>query len=360
MSIRNVVIGLLAVCVAASAGADFLNARCTMPTQFTMPAASPASEVFIKAGSGEWTPAEYETIDSKLRFHLDPGALGSSDIMLLINPPADLDIDDSTPPSVIGVKVDGKALRAMEDIHLGLSDEAPRMLKFGIADGENALDETSVKATINDRPLDDHAVTVTPITSQKATVTVHLGQVDYGKYEVAVSVADASPQRNTATARVTFDHFDTTNVLLADAGEVELKVDSCFANYESLAPLNDGAKDLTGVHCRNDVSWASAETPSPHWIEVTLDEPRTIEEVSVWWAYYNNTYHTSQDIEIQVPDGDGWKIVYQSPEGGHEPSAVTTFRFEPLETDRFRIYQHAGGGCAGRPDLMWVAEIEAR
>ncbi|MFP3904066.1 MAG: discoidin domain-containing protein [Armatimonadota bacterium] len=359
MRIRNLVMGLLAVSVAVSASADFINARCTMPTQFTMPAAGPASQVFIKAGSGEWTPAEYETINSSLRFHLDPGALGSSDIMLLINPPEDLDMNDRTPPTLTGVKVDGKALPAKDDIHLGLSEDAPRMLKFGLADAENAVDETSVEVTLNDRPLDDRAVTVTPITLQKATVTVDLGEVDYGKYELAVSVADASPQRNTATARVRFDHFDTTNVLLAGSG-VELKVDSCFSNYESLIPLNDGEKELSGVHCRNDVSWASAETPSPHWIEVTLDKPRTIEEVSVWWASYNNTYHTSQEIEIQVPAAEGWKTIYQSPGDGHNPSAVTTFRFEPLETDRFRIHQASGGGSAGRPDLMWVAEIEAR
>lgn len=346
------------LCTSATAGT--INARCTTATQFTISAAGSHNAVYIRTGEGTWVPAEYETVDGAMRFHLDPAELGGPEIMLLIDPPADLVIDDTTAPQITGIKVDGRAFPARDDIHLGLSSEAPGTVKVGFADSENALNLQAVRAAVNGRSVEQNAISVTQIAPKKATITVDLGALDYGNYQATIRAQDRSPQQNSTTATISFDCFDTTNVLLAGAGGVEFSVDSCFANYESLEPLNDGFKELTGVHCRNDVSWASAEDPTEHWVEVKLDEPREISEVSVWWAYYQNTYHTSQDIDIRVAGDDGWKTIYSSPESGHPARPVTTFRFDPVKTDHFRIYQHPGGGAPGRADLMWIAEVEAR
>jgi hypothetical protein len=139
-----------------------------------------------------------------------------------------------------------------------------------------------------------------------------------------------------------------------------VKVDSNYPNYPSIAPLTDGHKILSGAGAGNDVTWASAEHDGPHWIEVTMQEEKELSEVTIYWAYSGSTFHTSQKTMIQVPDGDGWKTIYESPDEGPGQQRSTTFTFDPVMTDRFRIVQPPGGGSPGRPDLMWVAEVEAR
>jgi len=39
---------------------------------------------------------------------------------------------------------------------------------------------------------------------------------------------------------------------------------------------------------------------------------------------------------------------------------VTTARFDPVTTSKFRVFMPAGKGSATRPNLLWVAEVKAR
>jgi len=345
-----------------SAYAATVRAICNVPAHLVMPLVQQNDpfRVFIKAGKGQWQPAEYELQDGRIIFHLQPAKLGGSDIMLLLNPPQDLDIYDNNPPALTGLKVDARQLPTESVVHLGVANRAPRLIRIGAVDAENALDLTSVSAKLDELAVREKNIRIESTEPSKATVSVRLRNVEYGRHRAIVSIPDASPQVNALQVVVAFDYVDTTNFLLAALADVKMRTDSCFPNYEILEPLNDGFKDLTGVHCQNDVSWASAEGPGDHWVEVTLPEPKTIKEVTVYWAYYSGAYHTSQKIEIQVPEDAGWRSIYSSPKEGHPVSRCTTFRFTPVKMDKFRVFQHSGGGAAGRPDLMWLAEIEAR
>lgn len=314
----------------------------------------------VRAGNHAWQPAKITTRDGHYIFNLSPAELGGNDILLLINPPAGLDISDVVPPAVTGLKVDGKPYPARPFTHLGIMPKAPHVILVGVADAANKLDTTSIEVTFNGDRLPKEAISVVPAGNNKATVSADLGDVEYGSHRAVISICDASPQRNVLKATVAFDRRSTTNYLNAGAYEVTLKTDSAYAGYESLASLTDGFIDLDGNHCQNDVSWASAEQPDDHWVEVTMDQPRTISEVSLYWAYLNTDYHTSQKILIQVPDGDSWKTVYSSPSGGMKIQKCSTLAFEPVKTQRFRVFQPAGGGSPTRTNLMWLAEIEAR
>jgi len=339
-----------------------VRAITNVPAHITVPIVGQAEplKIFIKAGDGQWQPAEYELKNDRIVFHLRPAELGSSDIMLLLNPPADLDIYDRNPPVLIGLKVDDRALPTKPSVHLGASNQAPQLIRVGVADSENALDLKSVEAKFDDLRVPDDAVVLQSAAPNKATISLQLRNVEYGRHRAMISVADASPQVNTLQVQVAFDRVDTTNFLLAALADVKMRTDSCFGGYESLVPLNDGFKDLNGIHCQNDVSWASVEAPGDHWVEVALPEPKTIKEVTVYWAYFGARYHTSQKVQIQVPDDGGWRTVYESPDEGHPESRCTTFAFPPVKTDKFRILQSSGGGPTNRPDIMWLAEIEAR
>lgn len=357
---------VLIVCMLAVAGATTglgaeVRAVCRIPAEIALPCrgASDTMRVFIK-GSGGWQPADYTMAGEKVIFRLRPGQLGSSEIRLLIDPPIGLDIDDITPPTLTGLKIDGRPVAAETTLHLGMAPGAPAMIRIGARDAENRLGLESAAATLDGVALPAESIKVERIDEQSASVEVRLGKIEYGSHRAVVSIADASPQANRVEVTVLFDRVDMTNYLLPTLPGVKLAVSSSFAGYEDLTALNDGRREFDGIHCQNDVSWASAEQPGPHWVQASLGQPRELREVTVYWAFYGSTFHTSQSLQVQVPDGSGWRTVYTSPPDGHPVGPCTTFSFPPVTVDGFRIVQADGGGAAGRPQLMWISEVEAR
>ncbi len=168
-----------------------------------------------------------------------------------------------------------------------------------------------------------------------------------------------SPQANLLHGTIRFSAQDPSNKALAAQG-AKVTVDSCFPNYESLAAVNDGFSRLSGESCGSDVTWASAETPEEHWVAVTFPAPQRIRKVTVTWAYHTHQAHSSRRIEIQIPKEGGWQSVYRSPGGGEGESRTMTFTFPEATTRAIRLWQPAGGGSKDRPNLLWIAEIEAR
>lgn len=346
--------------VNAGVGAE-VRAVCRIPAEIALPCrgASETMRVFVRGNSG-WQPADYTMAGERVIFRLRPGELGSSEIRLLIDPPAWLDIDDITPPTLTGLKIDGQPLAAETTVHLGMGPDAPATIRLGARDAENRLDFDSVVATLDGVALPAGSITVEPGDDRSASVEVRLGKVEYGTHRAVVSIADASPQANRIEVAVLFSRVDMTNYLLPTLPGVKLTVSSSFPGYEDLTALNDGRKEFDGVHCQNDVSWASAEQPGPHWVEARFGQPRELKEVTVYWAFYGSTHHTSQKLRVQAPEGGGWRTVYTSPTEGHPVGPCTTFSFPVVTVDGFRIVQDDGGGAAGRPQLMWIAEVEAR
>ena len=351
---------ILGAAAAVGSGAE-VHAICSVPSEISLPCHGTTEpvRVFVRGGDG-WQPADYTLAGERIIFRLRPRELGSSDIRLLIDPPTWLDMDDTTPPVLTGLKVDGIPMPAGPTLDLGMAAEAPETIRLGARDRENRLLLESAAATVDGAPLGAESITVEPTSERSASVQVRLGAIEYGSHRAVVSISDASPQANRVEVTVLFDRVDTTNYLLSALPGVEFSVSSSFSGYEDLAALNDGRKEFDGVHCQNDVSWASAEQSGPHWIEAALGQPRELKEVTVYWAFFSSTYHTSQKLQVQVHEGDGWRTVYTSPAEGHPVGRCTTFAFPSVKTDRFRIVQADGGGATGRPQLMWVAEVEAR
>lgn|GEM_PF-2019438 len=138
-----------------------------------------------------------------------------------------------------------------------------------------------------------------------------------------------------------------------------VSVDSSFRGYGP-GPLNDGRRNEEVELGRSaEVAWASAETPTDHWIELAWDEPRAIARVDVYWARDRNAFHASRSYRVEMWRGDGWSTVYahDDPVGSQQVTRHSV-SFIPVLTTRLRILQPAGGGPVARPDLMWVAEVE--
>lgn len=357
----------LAACILALVGAlaeiadaaTALTATASGPVSLSIPwTASGKPRVWMRGATGPWQPATFQQAAGKLIFELNPAALGGATLRLLIDPPPDLVLDDDTPPTLIGLKADGKPLPTASPVNLGVSKEAPRQLLAAFRDRENRVDPQSLKVTVDGAPLTREALRVEPQRGM-LRVAATLPELEYGKHEIVLSARDTSPQANQLELRLQLQRQDTSNVALASLGAT-VQVDSCFPDYESLTPLNDGNTTLSGESCGNDVTWASAETETDHWAQVNLPRPTPVREVTVYWAAYTEVAHTPRYFEVQVLEDDQWVPVYKSPAAGEKAQPVTTARFDPRTVSSLRIFMPAGKGSAERPLLLWIAEIQVR
>ncbi len=148
-----------------------------------------------------------------------------------------------------------------------------------------------------------------------------------------------------------------------DSALIELKparieVDSSFDGY-SAAPLTGGETDVRRIAGMryNRGNWASAETHTPHWIELAFDRPASVAAVYVYWGFDHNRFHPSRRVELQVPDdSEGWRTVSLMEPG--DDYDRTAFEFTPQTTTRLRIFQPAQQGPAHRPFVMWVRAVK--
>ena len=144
------------------------------------------------------------------------------------------------------------------------------------------------------------------------------------------------------------------------APSAQVLVDSTFRGY-SAAPLTDGVRHPGSEVGRwAEVAWASAERPGEHWVELRWPQAVSVRRVDVYWALDRGRFFPSRRLVLQVegPDG-GWQDVWelQWVQVTHAVAA-TSVTIAPVSTRAVRLLQPAGGGPPGRPDLMWVAEIE--
>ncbi len=162
-----------------------------------------------------------------------------------------------------------------------------------------------------------------------------------------------------ATGTVWFD-----DLLLAEdtsrAGNVarhaKVQCDSFFRDYHA-GPINDGVVNTADLHW-TDAAWASDETETPHWVELRWDQPVTVREVAIFWSLDADIPRTSRRVEIQTPDANGWKTVQTLAAQKAEPESRVSF--PPNTTTAIRVFQAKGDGIEGRPNLMWIREVEVR
>lgn len=351
---------LIALCVvsASLALADAYRVELSCPATVTLPSDSGAvPTVYLRDSSARWAPADFELQEGRLVIPLDPAKLGGGHAMILVDPPRDLNIRDTVAPRLLGLWLDGRALGTEARAYAGVASTAPERLVMVVEDRQNRLDEESLSLSVNGYRVD--RVRVIRQGPRRLWIRAYLPRLDYGDHTLAYSIADVSPQRNRVEGAIRFARYDLNNYVLAAHGTT-LTPDSYFPSYPSHACLQDGNKDLPGNTLPNDISWASEETATPHWVEIDFGQVREVKELTVYWANYSDRLNTSKTVEVQVPEGEGWRAVYRSPESGETPGQCTTLSFKPVSVRKLRLWQPAGAGGVHRPNLMWLAEIEAR
>ena len=107
----------------------------------------------------------------------------------------------------------------------------------------------------------------------------------------------------------------------------------------------------------NEGNWASSETQSPHWIELSFDKPVRLAALYLYWGFDRNRFMPSRRVELQVAnESGGWQTISRmEPDKDYDRMA---FEFLPVTTTRARIFQPAQAGPPGRPFIMWVREVK--
>ncbi|MGD9497857.1 MAG: hypothetical protein AB7Y46_16260, partial [Armatimonadota bacterium] len=141
---------------------------------------------------------------------------------------------------------------------------------------------------------------------------------------------------------------------LARSEDCTVRVDSSYSGYVP-SVLTDGVEVVGGGDWLL-AGWASAEAPAEHWIELSWPGPRELHEVVVYWAL-DQGWRRSAQVKLQVRAGDRWRDLTDL--GGTDPAAFDAFVCAPpVHTSAVRLLQPAVKGPAGRPQLMWVGEVQ--
>lgn len=145
---------------------------------------------------------------------------------------------------------------------------------------------------------------------------------------------------------------------LVEIKPARVAVDSSYDGYTQ-TPLTDNEWDVRriGAMKYNEGNWASAETQTPHWIELGFDKPVRLAAVYVYWGFDRNRFMPSRRAELQFMDERGrWQTISKmEPDKDYDRMA---FEFAPLIATRARIFQPAQQGPMGRPFIMWVREVK--
>jgi serine/threonine protein kinase len=150
----------------------------------------------------------------------------------------------------------------------------------------------------------------------------------------------------------------TPDAALREIKPARVAVDSSYDGYTA-RPLTDDQWDVRRIAEMkyNEGNWASAETETPHWIEMSFDKPVRLASVYVYWGFDRDRFMPSRRAELQVMDEGGrWRNLSRV-EPGRDYDRVA-FEFEPVLATRARILQPARQGPSSRPFIMWVREVK--
>ena len=120
--------------------------------------------------------------------------------------------------------------------------------------------------------------------------------------------------------------------------------------------INDGVSVLE-EDSTIDNTWSSAAEQLPQWAAVVFSKPARVAQVNIFWGKTGG-YTTSRNIQIQGWASDRWREIRQF--DGLEPEGCTHVDFDPVEVDAIRIWQDSGCGPATAPEIMCIAELEAK
>jgi parallel beta-helix repeat protein len=134
-----------------------------------------------------------------------------------------------------------------------------------------------------------------------------------------------------------------------------VSVDSTFSGY-TIAPIDDGVINAAGGTA---TTWASEETATDHWVNLTFSSPRQINSAIIYWAYNDDqqTYMTAQAVNIQYWNGSSYQTISTFLYPGSDV-AFSFASFATVTTSQLRFLMPAGQGNPSYPSVFWITELD--
>ena len=315
----------------------------SLTLQLKAPKAKGEVLFWSKAGRWERPPFQWQNGTVRCTLALDNIAKGRT--TLLVGRPAGVDINDRQAPK-ISVSLDGRAVApGLEPLAFS---KPPARLECVVEDAANRVDANALRVLLDGTEI---PTTASPATStgRRMTLRASLPPLDFGDHALVTEAQDVSPFRNRAALSVQFSYTIGRDLAQASLG-AKVQVDSCYPNYAA-APLIDGDWQSCAASGSPQVTWASAETETNHWIAIDLPKPQAVESVSLFWVRKK----PSRAVQVQIRRGADWVTVGSAQP--HGPCTATTIRVAPSPVKTLRILQPKGSGLPDRPHLLWVGEI---
>lgn len=330
--------------------------QATAPVTLTLPACPEGEGHWIRAAGKRWVRVKPTQAEGGLQFRLDPEEWEGGEALLVVGKTVGVDLADEQPPKVAALRVDGARVADAPVVDLDWRTAPPREIAWEVED-RSRLDTASLLVQVNGQAFapGTPGIRVRPSSAgRKLAIAVEpekLPGIDARvETRVALSLADTSPTRNALERTLVYRRMAPP-----EGGKpVVAHVDSCFEGYTP-ETLVDGKVMEPGTSTFG-VTWASAETNTPHWAVLIFDKPRAVAGVELYWAHFQGEYMVSTRYAVEAWDGARWRPLAEAK--GQEPAKSTAHRFDPVTTTAIRVRQPAGGGHPARPHLMWLTEIK--
>jgi len=372
---RTMLVALLAGTTAPAAelegGVRYL-VRTTSKVTISLPAPGEEGQHLYRNAEGKWVPLP-EVQEGPLEtvtFTLSPEQLLAGSTVVLIGKPDWLVAEDSTPPKVERITVDGKNVAPAAEIDLGWLDAPPKTFDLLVRDTQNPLNAASVWATINGTLVRAGSPGLRflphPEDNKRGRIVCSLPKLKGGQPEgvirIVVRCDDFAPDFADCTTTFTFTvtrppQIDLSKPTATTPEGLKVFVDSIFPGYENVECIVDGELQTPGKTTFGS-TWASAETDTAHWLCLVFPKPREVSGLEISWANYQGTFWTSSRYAIMTWDGQRWVSVLKVQ--NHPEARTSVHLFLPTTTDRVLVWVPPKGNHPRRPDLMWVTEVRLR
>lgn len=203
---RTALPATLAVCITLSAAAapllDRLSVHATGTVTITVPVDRAPANPLFQAADGSWQPLDVHAEGNRATFTVPAEAQGRTVVILHV--PEWLNLDDTEPPVVEQVTVDGVPLEVAAEIDLGHRTTPPGAVRVLFRDEGSPLDALAALVTINGAPFPGEAVIVLPTRNgdEGRYIDVSTGHLEPGEHTLGLRVPDAAPVPNYAQVTI--------------------------------------------------------------------------------------------------------------------------------------------------------------
>ncbi|MGC9317765.1 MAG: discoidin domain-containing protein [Armatimonadota bacterium] len=361
---RTLTIAVAAAVVGSSVAAQQVEierwrVQATGPVTVTMQATDEVGDVWARDAAGTWHRLEVERRDGRLAMSLGPEQTSGGSVLVVIDPPRWLEMDDARPPEVVRFTVGGRSFAGQTQAALGWTEELPGRVMLAVRDEKNPLDPASITVTVQGRTLrpGDGGVSFTAHDERSGTLKILPQQIEglaeavRGAIAIAVddfAIDDQQTRRSVSWALAPSMPLEDGTVITVDS----LTSDEGWSDWSVIA---DGEVMTEEDTTTAGKTWLSDEREDAHWLRFEFPQPRVVNGVDLWWPYYQ-TWRTSRRYQVQTRQDGRW--VTQVTVQDQEERQHSEHRFEPVETTAVRILQSPMGGQAERQNLMWLAEAQ--